>query len=173
MGMLAKNKPFKPATNDEVKVYTPAEILQEKPAVIPPQSKCVKLQAAWPEFPAAQLKSAETVALLHAKAMYQPVRGSSSGSRYFVVGANEELRIAARFKEHSLSVRIEGPQFTKNKTRMAACGFTSINTSYASMHLQVEDAVVANKAMGAILMGLGVKLETPLPDLSLILNKGA
>ena len=51
---------------------------------------------------------------------------------------------------------------------MLACGFTGLNADYASMHLQVVDPVIAAKALGAILLGLGVPMITPMPNLQLI-----
>ncbi len=127
---------------------------------------------AWSDFPAAQITTAPTVPLGEATQMYQPVKGSSGSSRYFLVGGNDELRIACRYQGNTLSVRIEGPGYHKNKPRLVACGFTGVNAEYASMHLQVDDAVTAAKALGAILLGLGVKLDTPLPALSPLHNKG-
>ena len=52
--------------------------------------------------------------------MYQPVKGTSQGSRYFVVGGNQDLRIAARLSGGTLSVRIEGYSWLKHKTAIAA-----------------------------------------------------
>ena len=102
--------------------------------------------------------------------MYQPVHGSSTGSRYFMVAGNADLRIAARFKGGTLSVRIEGDGWTKHAQSMATCGFdTHGDKSYASVHLAVGgDLVLANKTLGALIMGLGIPMETPYPNLSLI-----
>jgi hypothetical protein len=116
----------------------------------------------------AKLANAPLVQLRDANMMYQPVKGTSQGTRYFLVGASTGLRIAARYKGASLSVRIEGPNFGQHKQQMLACGFTGLNADYASMHLQVVDPVIAAKALGAILLGLGVPMITPMPNLQLI-----
>jgi hypothetical protein len=116
----------------------------------------------------AKLANAPLVQLRDANMMYQPVKGTSQGTRYFLVGASTGLRIAARYKGASLSVRIEGPNFGQHKQQMLACGFTGLNADYASMHLQVVDPVIAAKALGAILLGLGVTMITPMPNLQLI-----
>jgi hypothetical protein len=40
------------------------------------------------------------------------------------------------------------------------------------MHLAVPDPVTASKALGAILLGLGVELVTPLPNLTSLKEVG-
>ena len=103
--------------------------------------------------------------------MYQPVRGTDGTSRYFVVAANKDLRVAARFINQQLSVRIEGPAWEKHAPSIAACGFDKVlkDKGYASLHLAVgPDTVLASKTLGAILLGLGIPMDTPLPSLSVI-----
>ena len=151
MAMLAKNK------------AAPASAPAAAPAAPSP---------AWPQFPLAQLTKATPIQLAQATQMYQPVRGSSPGTRYFLVGATAGLRIACRYKATSLSVRIEGSGLADNTNRLEACGFTGLHASYASMHLTVTDPMVARKALGAVLLGLGLELQTPLPDLGLLTDKG-
>jgi hypothetical protein len=56
------------------------------------------------------MKTAAPVPLRTASQMYQPVKGSSLGSRYFVVAANQDLRIAAKWESGALAIRIEGPK---------------------------------------------------------------
>jgi acetylornithine/succinyldiaminopimelate/putrescine aminotransferase len=48
------------------------------------------------------------------------------------------------------------------------CGFGKVSASYASMHLQVETPVIAAKALGAILLGLGLPISTPMPNIKLL-----
>ena len=131
--------------------------------------------AKWPYFDPQTLKSAPTIKLRDATRMYEPVQGSSPQSRYFLVAANQDLRIAARYKGTSLSVRIEGPSWEKHKHQIAACGFDNVQVDkgYASIHLHVGDPITAGKALGAILLGLGMPLETPLPELKMIQNVGS
>lgn len=134
----------------------------------PPAEPAPTVQA-WAEFPEAQKKTASPVKLRDATMMYQPVRGTSNSSRYYVVGANKDLRIAARLQGDALSVRAEGPGWGKYKGALSLAGFQKVEDAnqYASLHLNVgPNAVMAAKTLGAVLMGLGVKLETPLPELS-------
>ena len=77
----------------------------------------------WPIFNTAKLKTAAPVTLRDAKMMYQPVKGTSHGSRYFVVGGNQDLRIAARLSGATLSVRIEGYGWKKHQAAISQCGF--------------------------------------------------
>jgi hypothetical protein len=124
----------------------------------------------WAQVDVKKLKTLPVCKLREAKKMYQPVHGSSTGSRYFMVAGNADLRIAARFKGGTLSVRIEGDGWAKHAQSMATCGFdTHGDKSYASVHLAVGgDLVLANKTLGALIMGLGIPMETPYPNLSLI-----
>jgi hypothetical protein len=151
---------------------------QHKPgalSLLKQKGKAVPAAQPWASFDKQALKSATPIKLRDATRMYQPVRGSSPNSRYFLVGANDDLRIAARYKGTSLSVRIEGPAWEKHSPSITACGFDNVQPGqgYASIHLHVADAVIAGKALGAILLGLGVELQTPVPNLDVIRNVGA
>lgn len=127
------------------------------------------VNAPWSEFPDHMKKSAPLVQLRQATQMYQPVAGTSAGSRYYVVAANEDLRVAARFSGGTLSVRVEGKGWDKYKSQLSAAGFGKVSTSkqYASLHLDVgHDKVMASKTLGAVLLGLGIPMQTPLPDIN-------
>lgn len=131
----------------------------------------------WGAFPEAEMASAQPVKLRDADRMYQPVSGTSGGSRYFLVAARDDLKIAARFKNGRLSVRIEGPDLAKYVGSIQQVGFDNVKTSgdkpYASMHLDIADQTVAAKALGAVITGLGIVMETPVPSLAVFANKGA
>jgi hypothetical protein len=144
-------------------------LLKQKPKAMPAPA------APWPSFDMKALKTAAPIKLRDATQMYQPVKGSSPNSRYFLVAANDDLRIAARYKGASLSVRIEGPAWEKHSPSIKACGFDNVQPEqgYASIHLHVADPVIAGKALGAILLGLGVELQTPIPNLAVIKDAGA
>lgn len=122
-------------------------------------------------FNVAMKDTAKPVNLAIASQLYQPVNGTSPGSRYWVVGANEDIRVAARYQGGELSMRIEGPNWSKYEANLAKVGFNKISKvkGYASLHLAIgHDKMVAAKALGAILMGLGVQLKTPLPQLDFV-----
>ena len=140
------------------------------PSVEPMKVASPAAPGKWAPVDVKKLKTLPVCKLREAKKMYQPVHGSSTGSRYFMVAGNADLRIAARFKGGTLSVRIEGDGWAKHAQSMATCGFdTHGDKSYASVHLAVGgDLVLANKTLGALIMGLGIPMETPYPNLSLI-----
>lgn len=128
--------------------------------------------AKWAPFDTGKLKTAPLMKLRDATRMYQPVYGTSAGSRYYLVAGNEELRIAARYQGQKLSVRIEGPDWKKHIPSIAKAGISKPdgNEDYTSLHLTVPNDIVARKALGAIILGLGVPMDTPMPNLSLIKN---
>jgi hypothetical protein len=128
----------------------------------------------WPSTDLTKLKSQPVVKLREATHMYQPVTGSSPGSRYFMLAANEDVRIGCRLTDSTLSIRIEGPGWVKYAENIKNVGFDKVlpKHEYASVHLTVgHDIVLASKTLGAILMGLGIPLETPLPNLAVIAGK--
>ena len=141
------------------------EGIQSKPGVTVVATK------GWPVFDLTKINSAPVTKLRDAAMMYQPVASTSPDSRYFMIAAGDNVRVAARYKDASLSVRIEGDNLPKWKAMVTACGFSPGNKggAYASLHLAVgTDLMTANKTLGAILMGLGIPFETPLPNLKLI-----
>lgn len=159
---LSKLPPLKPTLSTETKEELQA--IAEAPA---------KKKGMWLPFPEDQLTKAPLTKLRDANQMYQPVLGTSAGSRYYLVAANEDIRIAARYLPHKLSIRIEGPGLDKHTKAISAAGIdVHHGKEYASIHLSVgTDVTLANKTLGAVLLGLGVPLDTPFPQLQKIANK--
>jgi hypothetical protein len=125
----------------------------------------------WPMFDPKKLKIAPLIKLRDATHMYQPVSGTSHGSRYFLVAANDGVRVAARLAGGTLSVRIEGDAWKQHQAAILACGFDNHGAAkdYTSLHVTVGDnSVLANKTLGAILTGLGIPFETPIPNVKVI-----
>ena len=118
----------------------------------------------WPEFDLTKIHKADRVDLSDATHMYQPVFGTSAGSRYFMIAAAKGVRVAVRYKGGQLSVRIAGPHLSKYQKQAEVNQF-KINDGYVSLHLDVGTVMMANKTLGAILLGLGIPFETPLPQL--------
>jgi ribosomal protein L7/L12 len=161
----------------EHKIKAPVVPSPVKTSVAPEQiaaAKTIGAAGKWPLYDLSKLKTGPTVKLRDAKAMYQPVKGSSSGSRYFLVAADDDVRVAARYHASSLSIRVEGPGWKKHKATISDSGFSTVDESkdYASVHLTVADDMLANKTLGAVLLGLGVPFETPMPMLSVVKGKG-
>ncbi|WP_162742361.1 hypothetical protein [Nitratireductor sp. OM-1] len=128
--------------------------------------------AGWGTFDLSQMKTAKPVPLSLADRMYQPVSGTSGNSRYYVVAGNQDIRVAARYKDGILSVRVEGPKLEKHMSAICSSGFDQKSgKNYASVHLSVVNDQLAAKSLGALLLGMGVQLDTAYPNLNLI--KGA
>lgn len=128
-----------------------------------------------PTYTKSMMLEHEPVPLKTAKALYQPVRGSSSGSRYFVVAIGHGIRVAARYKSKTLTVRVEGAEFNKHAASLCAFGFSnaSVSSGYGSIHLKVDTDTMAAKALGSILLGLGIPFISPVPMLSVIKGMGS
>ena len=105
------------------------------------------------------------VKLRNATKMYQLVAGSEHSSRYVVVAMTDDLKFAARLKNTILSIRVEGPGIAKHKSRLSSAGFSKFGSDYGSVHMQTQgDKTLAAKALGAVLSGLQLPLQTPWPD---------
>ena len=109
------------------------------------------------------------VKLKDATALYQPVDGTSSTSIYICVGTAGALKFAARRKNESLSIRVEGP-VAAHKDALVAAGFNEeyIAKGYTSVHFHGIDLLMQQRALGAVLMGTGLAFETPMPDIKKI-----
>jgi len=116
-----------------------------------------------------QMEKVPAVPLVNAAALLQPVHGSGEGTRYFVVAMNDHVRVAARYKGQTLSVRVEG-DLKKVHPLLVELGF-KLYPDYASTHLQVGDQKLAARALGAVLAPFEFSLPT-IP-LSAIIGKGA
>jgi hypothetical protein len=129
-----------------------------------------------PIFPTDQLKSADTVKLSSATQMYQPVVGTSGSSRYFVVGISDEVKVAARLKGVSVSIRLEGPALNKSAFRQAlkVMGISGGKEGlYASMHVEAPDTVTAQKVIGSVLSAIPVQWKTPMPSVGHLQGLGS
>jgi hypothetical protein len=113
-----------------------------------------------------------TINLKSAEHLYQPVHGTSAGSRYFVVARGEGVNVAVKYNGAQLSIRIEGPKLLAHKNAIIGVGFDTFKPDYASLHLGIaNDIPLARKTLGAILMGLGIAIDTPFPDFAKIALK--
>ncbi len=108
-----------------------------------------------------------------AELMYQPVKATTGSSIYHVIALAEGLKIAVRHKGSTLSLRVAG-DLKKYKDRLSAAGFGlgNLNKGYLSIHMEVEDDVLAAKTIGALIVGTQIPMLTKMPDLSVIKGKG-
>ncbi len=126
-------------------------------------------------FPVENMLSDTRVFLREATQQYQPVKGSSSNARYFMLGMTlEGLRIAARWRNGDLSMRIEGPQLAHDQFRAhaQAVGFSNCGIKYGSFHVPAPSALMAAKIIGSAMLALSSDWITKPPDVDVIHDKG-
>jgi len=121
----------------------------------------------WPVFDIQQMQTAPLVRLMNATHMYQPVSGSSKDSRYFMVAASPHIKMAARYRNNQLSLRLEG-DLTKHKTFKSFSDFEIKSDAHASLHMSIADTELAAKALGAVMLDLDILFETPIPNFQII-----
>lgn len=104
--------------------------------------------------------------LKDASALYQRVRGTSDDSVYVVVAMGSGIKVAARYHhQNRVSLRVEG-----NLTAPIRAAFLNHNFAlgksgeYMSMHAICEN-VPADRVVGAVLAGVGLEFDTPIPNL--------
>jgi len=149
------------------------EVAKQEQEVSDQLSTLPSNMAGWEMCTEAQMKSLPPIKLASATMMYQPVQGTSKNSRYFLVGANKNIRIAARMKGSALSIRFEGEGLQKLAANLNEVGIQSLSKEYASIHLTISDPVLAAKALGAVLLGLRIDLDTPAPNLNRLKGVGS
>lgn len=123
-------------------------------------------------FPESEMMTAQTVKLKDADKLYQPVAGTSAGSRYFVIALAPDLKVAARYKNDEVSVRVEGgvqayKQLLKdNQFNIGGDG------QYASLHVKTPELILARRVIGAVITGMGLPIVSPVPVFDLLVGKG-
>ena len=121
-------------------------------------------------FDVSKMLTAPTVTMLKATKLYQPVRGTSSGSRYFMIAIGPDLRVAARWKQapasEGLALRVEGKGLTNPYTvkLLEQIGLDKKSEVHMSAHLTVTNDIEARKAIGALLFAINEPWTTPPPD---------
>lgn len=113
------------------------------------------------------------VKLASASKMYQPVTATTPSSKYFVVGLGKGIRVAARLlPTGALSVRVEGNSDVVKKAAINAGLTYDDSKNYASIHLQTQNVHgLVRKSLGAVLMGLGVHLDSVYPDTKYLMGE--
>lgn len=94
--------------------------------------------------------------LSQATNLLQPVEGTSEGSIYRVVAMLDGVNVAVRRTHGNLSIRVEGPKLSTVASSLIGMGF-SLKPGYASVHFQIVDQLMVNKAVGAVVGALGME----------------
>lgn len=102
--------------------------------------------------------------------LFQSVHGTSAGSVYFVVAISPKLKLAARYKGNSLSIRAEGDLIAYTFP-LNANGFDITKNSHASFHVEVPTDLMAARVVGAVIGGLGIAWELTTADMMAIHDK--
>jgi hypothetical protein len=120
---------------------------------------------------------------MQADKMFQPVKGTSMGSKYFVVGLGAGIKVAARYKgtpeQGKLSVRIEGDSFPKLTMKIQEAGVFgpafagTFGEKYASMHVAVAGKKEAQRVIGAVLGSMAPHIGHACPDIEPLMKVAA
>jgi hypothetical protein len=147
------------------------KILDEDEKVVKMQiSKSAKVKVPKGCFDTSKMLTAPTVTMMEATKLYQPVRGTSSGSRYFMFAISPALRVAVRWKStpssEGLALRVEGSGLTNPYTvkMLEQIGLDKKSDTHMSAHLTAANDIEARKALGALLFALNEPWSTPTPD---------
>jgi ribosomal protein L7/L12 len=98
------------------------------------------------------------VKLVDALALGQKVSGTSAGSVYYCIAYNSNLKIAARFSGHEVSLRAEWKKKIPSEVSLLASNGMKVTEKYASLHLALNGVPPA-RVVGAFLMGLGMEFS--------------
>jgi large subunit ribosomal protein L7/L12 len=111
--------------------------------------------------------TAAVVALRNAQAVGQKVKGTSSGSVYVTIAYNPRVKLAARVQGETVSIRAEWQNALEEELDKLKQNGLSMKPDYASMHLEAHGVPVA-RVIGGFLMGLGLKFDEQIVDLSVL-----
>lgn len=122
-----------------------------------------------------------------AKEMYQPVMGSSPGSRYYVIGRTAGTNFAAKFDPGTGKVSIraekfEGPAstFQVEEASLILSGLEKKAGGHYSLHCdcgsgsevdQLPTARLAKRTIGAVLCSTGLWFQTETPNLDRVFKE--
>jgi hypothetical protein len=99
------------------------------------------------------------IRLLEAKALGQPVHGSSSGSIYYTVAISPRVKLAARVTGYGkVSIRAEGLPSDYEAQRLKACGMSKAGAEHWSIHFD-QSNVPVSRIIGAFVMGLEIDFQ--------------
>jgi len=123
------------------------------------------------------VKTGPKVKAADAAHLYQAVAGTSEDSVYHVVGMADGLVVAARYLGNKVSIRVEGAALEDGLPKLVDVGFTlnqnHLNKGYCSMHVQVDNKVMANKVIGGLVAALCTGIHTAVPHVEDFASHGA
>ncbi len=110
--------------------------------------------------------------LRHAHGLYRRVRGSGNNSVYFLLADFGQLKMAGRWQGQAFSVRFEAENISPYSALMQSMGLNVSGVHHASVHATVNSKIDARKLVYAMIGAVEGTLLSPMPDPSLIKDKG-
>ncbi len=101
---------------------------------------------------------AGVIPLCDAEVVGQKVRGTSNGSVYIAVAVNPRVKLAARVKGSSISLRVECKDGVTEKEMDAIKGLLQWHGNYGSTHFEAGNIPV-QRVLGAAIYGMGVQFD--------------
>lgn len=149
---------------------TPGAHLKPKPA---PSPEGALFQVAPAPVGSQSLHS--IAALVDATKVYQPTKGSTSGSVYYVFAMFNGLNLSARYKNSRLSIRAEGAGIASSPTQVMALKDFGMdhNGTYMSGHYECVNIAMVQKALGAVISRIGFQHVLSVADISTLLESAA
>jgi hypothetical protein len=119
-----------------------------------------------------QMKVTAPIPLADAEGLYRPVRGSSPGTIYHLIGVWPTMKMAARLKDSSVSLRVEGKPNPAQSKALKELGFDQKGDYWSSHSLKVANLTVVQRYVGCIIASLEGSIM-PAPDMALLVGKGS
>lgn len=92
--------------------------------------------------------------LKDATELLEPVHGTTTSTKYWVVAVGNGLNVAARLKsKDGISVRVEGTLLAHHKSQLEKLGFED-NGTHCSIHYAAPSNEIAKKSVGALIFGI-------------------
>lgn len=174
-GLPPIEKPaYEPTTMIETATAPKPTFLKKNIVTVAPDNVIVVAPPfSWEMFNLEELQSAGLIPLSNATRLYQPVKGSTPGKRYYCVALSDVFRVGAAWSGKELSLRFETPYSWEMYCTKLAEVFADVNPhkGYHSMHMDMADETMAAKVVGAVLASLDIPWATPLPNLKVIKGK--
>jgi hypothetical protein len=115
----------------------------------------------------------KVVSLFDASEIFQPVKGTSASSIYRVIALRNDLKVAARYINNTVSIRIEGDIKNYFEKLKQASMSVHAGKGYASMHLGgIETPVMMRKVVASILGAMEIEFDRTLTKLSKLQGEG-
>ena len=125
-----------------------------------------------PEPKTSAVKLKKKIKLYDAVDVGQHVNGTSSSSVYITVAVHPEIKLAIRYSDLELSMRVEGNGIHKFATKLNILKFVKSSEDHYSTHLKVPSQWEAMKVVGAVVFGLQINWTQAMVNLDTLTDWG-